>query len=444
MDKKTKQKETFALSPVPAGQRKSWGAMVMVQAGMVICVPAFMLGSLLAQGMSTINAIVAGSIGYLMVLLITFILGMQGADLGIPTCAVSQSTFGKNGTRLLVSSLLAISLVGFFGIQCSVCGEAFVSLMQEGFGIAIPSWVSTLIWGLIMVFVAVVGMEGLKNVDTISVPLLLIIMAVGLIMAFRMYGTGGITENEVIKPTMSMASGIGLSFSFFSASAFSAADLTRFQRDRKDTVKSSVWGLIPAGIITCVIGVLLTRVANVYDITIVLAAVGLPLLGAVVLILASVTTNSINAYCGGLNTIMTFNLPDNRRREATAAIGILGVVLALFGILDFMEGFLNYISFLGAPIAGVMIADYWVCGKGRKESWHALPGWNWTGIGSALISLVIAWFIPIGIFNFNGLVVGFIVYLIIEHFVPSRSRQLDGDFAVKGDQKLAKDEGGQG
>lgn len=105
--------EAFALSRVPREQRKSWVDMVMVQAGMVICIPAFLLGSMLAEGMPTLQAMVAGVIGYGMVLVLTLILGIQGADLGIPTCAISTSTFGRKGTRLLVSSLFTVSLECF-------------------------------------------------------------------------------------------------------------------------------------------------------------------------------------------------------------------------------------------------------------------------------------------------------------------------------------------
>ena len=113
--------------------------------------------------------------------------------------------------------------------------------------------------------------------------------------------------------------------------AFTAADVTRWQRNRKDTIKSSVWGLMPAGLATRIIGVLLARIAGEYDISLVLAKVGIPILGLIVIITASVSTNSLNAYCGGLDTIMTFNLPDNRRREATAGVCFVGVILALTG-----------------------------------------------------------------------------------------------------------------
>ena len=100
------------------------------------------------------NAILAGIIGYLMVLVVTLILGIQGADLGIPTCAISTSTFGRKGTRLLVSSLFTISLIGFFGLQVNVCGEAFSTLMHEAFGIEVPIVASSIFWGMVMVIIA--------------------------------------------------------------------------------------------------------------------------------------------------------------------------------------------------------------------------------------------------------------------------------------------------
>lgn len=438
--------ELYALRPTPMKDRKSMLDMVWVQAGCVICIPAFMLGGIVASAMPTWTGVAACAVGYLMTLILMIVLGMQGADLGIPTCAIAQSTFGKNGTRLLVSSLFAISLMGFFGLQVNVCGEAFANLMGDAFGIHIPLMASSLIWGIVMSIIAVIGMEGLKIFDKLSVPLLFIIMVLGLILAFKKYGTAGIEANEIETATMSFVEAIALSFSFFSAMAFTAADVTRWQKNRKDTINSSIWGLMPAGLATCIIGVLLARVAGEYDISLVLSKVGIPVLGLIVIITASVSTNSLNAYCGGLDTIMTFNLPDNRRREATAGVCIVGVVLALTGILGYIETFLNWICFLGAPVAGVMIADYWIIGKGKPESWHKIDGWNLTGCIVAVVSMVIALILynifHIGVFNLNGVVVAIVLYVIVEKFVPSQSRNLDGG-VMRYAELDEEDEGGE-
>ena len=63
--------------------------------------------------------------------------------------------------------------MGFFGLQVNVCGEAFANLMGDAFGIQIPLTLSSLIWGIVMSVIAIIGMEGLKIFDKLSVPCLL-------------------------------------------------------------------------------------------------------------------------------------------------------------------------------------------------------------------------------------------------------------------------------
>lgn len=416
-NKNSNQIEAFALEPVSAENRKSWISVTFVQAGMFICVPSLLLGAMLAQSMLFWHAAIAGILGYLLTLVLTFVLGMQGADLGIPTCAICQSTFGRKGVRLIVSSLFGISLMGWFGLQTSVCGEAFTNIIREGFGFTIPVSVSSVIWGLIMLATAVFGMNALNKLDSLSVPLMVFIMVLGTVLALRSYGTAGLGTE--VEESMSIMQGIGLSFSFSAVGAITAADITRFQRNRKDTIKSSFWGIMPAGLFTLVLGILMTKITGVYDISMVLVAVGIPFLGIIILVLATWTTNSLNAYCGGLNVIMTFNLPDNRRREATFAAGIVGILLSVLGILGHIEQFLSLLSYVFSAIGGVMIADYWFVGKGKKENWHPQEGYNWTGIIATILGVTGAALIGI---EYSGILFALVIFLIIERFVPSQSR----------------------
>lgn len=172
---------------------------------------------------------------------------------------------------------------------------------------------------------------------------------------------------------------------------------------------------------------MLTKIADNYDIGMVLSDVGLPILGVTCLILATWTTNSTNAYSAALDTTMALKIPDNRRREVTIIVGVIGTLLGAFGILNHVESFLSFLSFLVCPIGGLMMADYWIIGKGKAESWHMLPGFNWVGIISWGISAALAYAIKI---EYSGIAFAIVVYLIIEHFVPSSSRKLDGDGAV--------------
>ena len=417
MEKEKSKAEVNALTPVPTDERKGWIAMGFVQAGICVCVPSFLEGAILAEAMPVWPAIISGTLGYVIVVVGMSILGMMGCDLGVPSCTLTRATFGDKGGRYIVSLLFAINLIGWFGIQNGLCGEAFTNFMSEYVGISIPLVASNVLWGLIMLLTAVYGVSALEKLDYVSIPLLMIIMTMGTVMAIKVNGLTGMGTE--VTQTMSFLGGVGLSFNFYAVGTITAADITRFQRTRKDTIKSVVWGVFPMGVITLVLGVLLTKIAGNYDISMVLIDVGLPVAGVVALILATWTTNSTNAYSSGLDIVMIFKIPDNRRREVTVVAGLIGIILGAFGILDHVEGFLSFLSFLVCPIGGVMMADYWIVGKGKAENWHPVEGFNKIGVLSWALAAVIAYLCKI---EYLGIVVGLVIYLILERFVPSLSR----------------------
>lgn len=416
MEKKGKV-EINALAPVPKEDRKSWISIAFVQAGICVCVPAFLLGALLAEAMPIWQAVMSGTLGYVIVVVVMSILGMMGCDLGMASCTLCQSSFGEKGARYIVSLLFAINLIGWFGIQNGVCGEAFTNFMTEYVGLQIPVVVSSIVWGMIMLLTAVFGMGALEKLDIVSIPLLLVIMGIGTYLAISKYGLNAM--NTEVAQTMSFLSGVGLSFNFYAVGTITAADVTRFQRTRKDTIAATIWGVFPMGVITLILGVMMTKIANNYDISMVLIAVGIPVLGITSLILSTWTTNSTNAYSSGLDLVMVFNIPDHRRREVTIAAGIIGTILGAVGILNHIEGFLSFLSFLVCPIGGVMIADYWIVGKGKVENWHPVEGFHVIGILSWAIAAGIAFLCRI---EYLGIAVALVIYLILEHFVPSQSR----------------------
>ena len=120
----------------------------------------------------------------------------------------------------------------------------------------------------------------LKKLDKISIPLLMIIMCYGIYLAFRIYGTGSLSDSSSVQ-SMSFMSGVALSFNFTAVGTITAADYTRFQRSRMDTVKSVFYGVFPMGVITLVWEFFLQKMSGQYDISMVLIEIGLPLLGII-------------------------------------------------------------------------------------------------------------------------------------------------------------------
>ncbi len=158
--------EKYALDRIPDSERRSWWSIALIWAGSIISVSALMVGGVIVQGMPLVQGIIAGgAIGYTIVLVLMIFQGMMGgADFGVPTVMTASSAFGSQGAKYVISAILAISCIGWFGVQTGICGVAFSQIMYMWLGgVEIPVWLSGLIWGgIIMLLTAVYGYEALE------------------------------------------------------------------------------------------------------------------------------------------------------------------------------------------------------------------------------------------------------------------------------------------
>ena len=198
-------------------------------------------------------------------------------------------------------------------------------------------------------------------------------------------------------------------------------------KNRKDVIKSSVLGVLPAGLLILLIGAALSIITGQYDISVVLTAAGVPAIGLVALILATWTTNVTNAYSGGLSLSILLGLDEKRSRICTGIAGFVGTILAAVGIMDKFQAFLALLCALVPAFVGVMIADYWIVGKGKKENFRIRDGVCVQGMLAFLIGAFAAcltggtftyfpplasWNIPFFIGPINGIVVSMVLYVL--------------------------------
>ena len=167
-------------------QRQSWLSIAAVWAGGMICVPCLMIGGVLSQGgLSLAEIVISILIGYGLICLYMIFVGMQACDTGLPVAVMAEGALGKQGARYIISVLLAIACVGWFGIQSATCGQAFASMAATMLNLGTPSAamvaISSIVWGAIMLLTACAGFKGLKWLNYVAVPLLVIVCLYGLI-----------------------------------------------------------------------------------------------------------------------------------------------------------------------------------------------------------------------------------------------------------------------
>lgn len=201
---------------IKAEERQSWVSITMVWIGAMICVPALMIGGMMGAGLSLASAALAIIIGYALICVFMSFMGMHACDTGLPTAVMAGGALGEMGAKYIISTILAISCVGWFGIQAAVCGSSFSSMVESMSGLSIPVWLSSVVWGMIMLLTACFRFSGLKWLNKIAVPLLGIVLVYALIYNLVSGNGSALVGYEPAAP-MSLVSGISLTGGTFAA-----------------------------------------------------------------------------------------------------------------------------------------------------------------------------------------------------------------------------------
>lgn len=420
---------------IKENERQSWISIALVWIGSMICVPALMIGGMLGSGLSLGQCAIAILIGYAIICVYMSFMGMQGCDTGLPTAVMASGALGEKGAKYIISTILAIACIGWFGIQAAVCGASFSAMFGEISGVVIPVWLSSIVWGIIMLVTACFRFSGLKWLNKIAVPLLLVVLAYTM---FHTLSSGGMDVLKGYTPAapMPFVSAVSLTVSTFAVGAAISGDFCRFAKSRGDVIKSSVIGVLPAGLAMLLIGAVLSITTGSYDVSVVLSSSGLPVIGLIALILATWTTNVSNAYSGGLSLSVLLGQDEQKSQMTTAVAGIVGTLLAAVGILNSIQGFLSLLTAFVPALVGTLIADYWIINKGDVEKFEIRSGFHAPGVISFAAGAFIACLtggtfaaipflaflnVPFFIAPINGIIVAMVVYIILAKAVPEKT-----------------------
>ena len=403
-------------------ERQSWLSLTAIWIGNMICLPALMVGGFLAAGLTIGEVFFALAAGFAIILVYMCLIGVQSADLGLPTVSCAEAALGTLGSRFVISLLIGVACIGWFGVQAAVCGSSFSAMFAALTGIVIPEPVSILFWGLIMLLTAVFGYKAMKFLNYIVVPLLVLVLGYTAYASLFKGGGAAAIAAYVPQADTGLLGGIGIVVGSFALGGVISGDCSRYAKSRADVVKSSVLGVLPISLIMMGLGAASAIATGQYDITRILVSLGLPATGLVVLILATWSTNILNAYSGGIAISNLLGFGEKRYRLTTAIAGFLGAILGAAGLMTKFSAFLGVLSAFIPPVAGVIIAAYWITGKGRKENFRAVKGVNIAGVVSfaagaaaAYASSLTGFFIaPV-----NGIVLSMVLYVILARTIPA-------------------------
>ncbi|WP_033288665.1 purine-cytosine permease family protein [Amycolatopsis jejuensis] len=349
--------DDFSLTRVPAGARRAWFGIAVQRFGQLSALIQFLIGATLGFGMSFWTAFWALTLGALVIELVSVLVGVIGVREGLPTALLARWTgFGTGGAAVL-SLMLGLTITFAFGVQSGVSAQGLVAL----FG-GLPLWTWAIVFGLAVTGIVLYGMTSMAWTAYLAVPVFLGLVAWSIGTELSRHSLSELVASQAPGPPMSLGQGTALVAGSFIVGAVITPDMARFNRNARDVVKQTVVGVTLGEYVIGLAGVLLAHAAGSSDvIAIIVSAVGW--VGVLVILLGTIKINDWNLYSASLALVSFIETIFGRkvhRGAVTIAVGILGSIAAAFGALDWFTQYSVALGYLFPPVAGIMLAEYFV------------------------------------------------------------------------------------
>ena len=393
------------LAPVPEEER-TWSLwhIAALWVGMSVCIPTYMLAAgMIKVGMNWWQAVLTVLLANLIVLVPMILNGHGGTKYGVPFPVLVRSSFGTFGAHIpaLARSLVAC---GWFGIQTWIGGAAIYSIVVT-LGLIAPEpetaalpliGITAIQFGCFMLFwllhvvIVMSGINSIKWLETWAAPFL---VAAGIaLLAWAIYRMSGTEEGvaSLFSSTTNYQPGEGFWTVFFpmltamvgfwATLSLNIPDFTRYCRSQKDQAVGQLIGLPPTMTLFCFIGIIVTGATIVifgeaiWDPVTLVQKMGskvIVVISMLALVLATLSTNLAANVVSPANGFSNLAPRAISFRMGALLTCVIGVVIMPWRLMDTLGDYIftwliGYSALLG-PIAGIMIADYFIIRRTRLD-----------------------------------------------------------------------------
>lgn len=396
------------LKPTTPDQRSFSGwEMASLWIGLVVGVPTYYLaGSLVDLGMAWWQGIATVVTANIILLIPLVLTGDVGTRYGLSFPVLARSAFGIRGAHI-PTLLRALVGCGWYGIETWIGGEAIFLLLPKNikhsalsqslpwlgtspieFACFITFWVAQLavVWK---------GMDGIRDIEKYSAPILIVLTSALLIWAY--VNAGGFGHMLAMSSHLSNSEFWALFFpsltaniSFWATLALNIPDFTRYAKSQTDQIIGQAGLPVFMGAFTFV-GLAVTSSTQVIFGRVIsnpilllgeIGGVSTMILAIFGISLATLTTNIAANVVAPANALVNLSPSKFTFRRGALLTALLGIAFQPWRLLKSSESFVytwlvGYSALLG-PIGGIILADYYLI-KGTRLSIKDLYTINTSG-----------------------------------------------------------------
>ncbi len=333
----------------PADQTQSPLDLFLIFVGANVVATTFQVGASLAGSFTVRTAIGLVVIGSAIGALLVAALAPLGSRFRVPSLIATRPVLGMRG-----AAVVAILLYGSNFAWIALNNVIAASACAHAMGGSESIWAVGL--GVLATAVVWIGPRAVALADRVAVPLLLSLGIVLTVACLR--GPDALAAAPVT--TLSWLRGLDIVIGYQVSWILMFADYSRYTRSARASAIAVFVALASTSIWLMPLGTIAARAAGTDEPGAMFAAVGLGAAGAILLALATLTTNFVNIYMSAL--AWKSLLPDTRDALVVWSIGVIGALLSAVPSV-WLQQYANFMMLLGAvlvPVGGVLIAHYYL------------------------------------------------------------------------------------
>ncbi|WP_406628097.1 purine-cytosine permease family protein [Pectobacterium carotovorum] len=422
--------DDYPVSRVPLSVRLPFLNVALVHIGMLTALDQFMLGAVLGHSMTLGQAFLAIFIGSAIFGVVTVGLGYAGMKEGMSGSLLARwCGFGRIGS-VLIGLVIAVSLIGWFGVQNAVFAKALNFAMADKLGFG---W-SAALSGIALTLLVAFGFRALRFTAKIAVPMFVIVVGYISIMTLSGHNIVELIASAPNGEAISISAGATMVVGGCIVASLITPDMTRYSQKGKHVFWMTMLSIIVGEFMVNGLAIIIARALNTADVVTIMsqAAGGI---GLIAVIFSTLRVNDINLYSSSLgiaNAIEGVTGKKLRYVSITLVIGLIGTLLSVAGILDRFIDFLTLLGVLFPPIIGVMLVDYYILrthktlletsrAEGQLPDSAQTPLIGWPAIIASTVGAIVGLAFEWGVPAFNSLLAASLLYLVIQHYINNHA-----------------------
>ncbi|MBK5201545.1 MAG: putative hydroxymethylpyrimidine transporter CytX [Spirochaetaceae bacterium] len=330
--------------------KKSILSSSLLMFGAGVSIAEILTGTMLSP-LGLKNGIIAIILGHLIGAILLFLIGVIGSDTSKSSMESVKLSFGSKG-GIFFSSLNILQLVGWTGIMIISGSMAANSIIP----LSLSVW--SLIIGILIIAWVMIGIKDISKINIVAMSLLLILT---IILSKVIFSPNTVNTSIISKESLSFGLAVELSAAMPLSWLPLIADYTR---EDKGNWSGAFFASVTYTFISMwmyLIGLGAAIFTGKVDIAQIMMSSNLGLPALLIVVLSTVTTTFLDVYSSGISSVSI----NTKLNEKTVAIIVatIGILLAIFTPIASFEGFLYLIGSVFAPMAAIMISDYFILHK---------------------------------------------------------------------------------